>query len=141
MSKQNPVAMKWLLICSKDKWSAGPLGLFGTFTELALFVFQACTLAPAPPITAPPWSSSPRPQTPPPPPPPLTCPPDNTDWTGTLAALTTCPHWLPWMAQETGESSVSHGCIQLWRCVILTLTLTVTVEGGEIINVPEGWEI
>ncbi len=127
-------------MCSKEILSAGPLSLFGTFTELALFVLQACTLAPAPPITAPQWSSSPQPLTPPL---LLTCPLDNTDWTETSAALITFPRWPPWTAREMGESSVDvyHGCLKPWRCVILTLTLRVPVKRGKIINVSEGWEI
>lgn len=72
---------------------------------ISFVCLQASTLAPAPPITAPQWSSSPLPPTLHPPPPPI-CPPDNTDWTVTSAALTTCPRWLPWTARETGESSV-----------------------------------
>lgn len=83
-----PVASKWILIRSKKRWSADPWCLCDTFTKLALFVFQACTLAPAPPITVPPPSSSPPTQ-------PLSCLLASTDWTGTWEALT-CHRWLPW---------------------------------------------
>lgn len=101
----------------KGKTECRASTLFATFTELALFVFQACTQAPAPPITVPLWTSSPLPQTlPPSPPPPPTCPPDITDWTETSAALITCPHWRPWTAQETGESSADYGCVQPSTC-------------------------
>lgn len=95
---------KLLLICSTETQSTARLILFAIFSELALFALQACTLAPATPITVPRWSCSPLRLTPPLPP-PLTCRPDNTGWTETSVALTTCPHWLSWTAREMGESS------------------------------------
>lgn len=76
------MGFNWL----KGKMAHKAAGLFDTFTELVLFVFQACMLAPTP-IRAPRWSCSALT--------PLSSPlpiyqPDNTAWTGTSAALITC---------------------------------------------------
>lgn len=87
-------AVLWRFNLVNVPFLRAPWGLSGMFCTLVLFVFQACTPAPARHTMVPHLSCFLL---------DLTCPPGSPAWTATLAAPTISPRWLASRTPGKGE--------------------------------------